>query len=83
MRVKDFGLAVSLSAEFLRAEPRIAEELARQDIADAARLALVGPRGGKYEPIGLPYGFLLRPDVDMDRYVLTARVRGRYVRPHR
>jgi len=84
-RVRDFQVRLQASRELLAHHPE-ARAIIRDDLIEAAKADLRGPRGGRYVAVGEPYGFDdAQTDEDFMRntHTFIARVRGRYVRPVR
>ena len=86
MRTQVFFFTFDVSDEFLRREPKVADEyiaIAKAEIA--SRKYAVGPRGGTYRLTDSPLWEAGQSDYGFMRGVTTfmARREGRYVRPNR
>lgn len=82
--LRRFGLAVDVTEE-LAATPE-GRAAAFDLLLDKAEGPFRGPRGGRYEPVGEPYGHMdavLNPLADRRVRTFVASVNARYVRPKR
>lgn len=86
MRTKSFMVSVEVSSEFMESDQKAAVALAHATLRDRATEAIIGPRGGRYLPIGEAYGFRGGQTVDdvlRNVWSFVARVQAKYVRPTR